>query len=84
VVLTEEDIQQGLETGYMDRLSYKNGWGRSKTVRIRGDKVQGTIKLFRIAAPLVSYGQTGTTLLRRADDLECISISDLIVDSTRD
>jgi len=56
---------------------------KTRTIRVRAESIQSVIRLFRLCAAFVCYGQIGETLLRRAEDLEEVPILDQLYDAQR-
>lgn len=56
---------------------------KTTTVRIRAEHVEAVARLFRLVAPFIGYGQIKDTLLKKAADLEEVSVLDLLVDAQR-
>lgn len=57
---------------------------KTQTVRIRAEHITCVSRLFRLLAPFITTSQTGSTLLKRADKLEEISVLDRLYDAQRD
>jgi len=85
----QKDLQQAAQTGNMPSYWYQNGekpglW-KSITFRVRAERLQGFIKLFRLVGSTSNYGgQVGRTLLSRAEALANISPLDQLYDAQRD
>jgi hypothetical protein len=82
--INNEDLEEVKETGKSRTLTYKNGFYRMKTIRVRANNISGIIKLLKLTAAYgVPSSQASTALLNRAKALSSISSLDMLADAAR-
>lgn len=81
--ITADDVSWAITEGECPTFTYRHGFYGNKTIRVRGDELDGMIRLLRVVGAFtLASGATGT-FNRRADLLESISIVDRLADAAR-
>lgn len=81
-----EELEQAHKTGDIPSFHWRSqsGFYRSKTFRVRAENIGAMAKLFRLVGALITQGQLGRTLVKRAVALESVCPLDRLVDAQRE
>jgi len=83
VEVPQDELREARLTGTVTSMSYTSGFRRSRVLRVRSEHIQAVSRLFRLIGAVCVGGQVGSTLIKRAEDLESVNLLDQLYDAQR-